>query len=163
MAKPMPARRWVPQRKDERGASLVEFAIVLPVFALLLFAMIDFGLAFQSFIGLRNGVNAGARMASVNQTDSSCATASNPMICTVQDRIGNLLGAKSGSVQVSISFPTGSSTVGSPVKVSAQATLNSTTGMTAPFLNGKVICTVSQIRLEQAPSFPAGSTGTVSC
>jgi Flp pilus assembly protein TadG len=155
-------------RRGEDGASMVEFAIVLPVFALLLFAMIDFGLAFQSLIGMRNGVNAGAREASVSQTDPSCAspvapTSSNPMICTVQDRIGNLLGVTPNSVQVAISFPAGNSNVGSPVKVCAQAKLKSTTGVTAPFLTGRVISTVSEIRLEQHPSYSSGSTGTISC
>ena len=163
MAKPTSARRWGPGSRGEEGASLVEFAVVVPIFLLLLFAMIDFGLTFQSLIGLRNGVNAGAREASVNQTDASCSTSANPMICTVQDRIGHLLGVQPGSVQVAISFPGGSSGAGSNVVVSAQATLQSTTGMTAPFISGKTICSSSQIRLEQDAGYAPGSTGTVSC
>src|SRR5215469_877837 len=49
MARPTKSRRRVLRRRGEEGASLVEFAIVVPVFALLLFAMIDFGLVFQSY------------------------------------------------------------------------------------------------------------------
>jgi Flp pilus assembly protein TadG len=154
---------WARTHRDESGASLIEFALVLPIFALMLFAMIDLGLSFQSLISLRNGVNAGARMASVDQTDPSCSAAPNPMICTVQDRIGHLLAVAPNSVQVAISFPSASSGAGNTVKVSAQATLQSTTGLTAPFLNGKVICSTSQIRLEQDAGYSAGSTGTVSC
>ena len=159
--------RWMSRRarrpRDERGVALVEFVLVVPVFLLLLCAMMDFGLAFQSDISLRNGVNAGARMATVNQTDPSCSSATNPMICTVQDRVGNLLGVTPNSVQVAISFPSGSGGAGNTVKVAAQATLKSTTGLTAPFLSGKVICSTSQVRLEQDAGYSAGSTGTPSC
>ena len=137
---------------------------MLPIFALVLFAMVDFGLALQSFLGLRNGVNTGAREASVSLIDPSCSSTPNPMICTVQNRIGNLLGVQPGSVLVAITFPSGSSgTSGGYVVVHAQATLKSITGLTAPFLSGKVICTSSQIRLEQDARYTAGSTGTVSC
>ena len=161
--------------RDESGASLVEFALVVPIFCLLLFAMIDFGFAFQSFIGLRNGVNTAARMASVNETDPSCSMQQNPpvnpMICTVQHRIGTLLGVDPNSVQVAISFPTCNAVTGgnvqnascgsgSTVEVSAQATLKSATGFTAPFLTGKHICASSQIRIEQDAGSWAGSTGT---
>lgn len=155
--------RWARRHQDERGASLIEFVVVVPIFCLLLFAMIDFGFAFESFTALRNGVNAGARMASVSQSDPSCSAQTNPMLCTVKDRVGHLLGVAPNSVQVAISFPAGSSGAGSTVTVSAQATLKSTTGMTAPFLTGRVICATSQIRLEQDASYPAGSTGAVSC
>ena len=158
MARSKAARRFRVRHRGEEGASLVEFAIVVPIFCLLLFAMIDFGLAFQSYLGLRNGVNTGARVASVNQVDSSCSGATNPMICTVQNRIGSLLGVQSGSVQVSVSFPNGTSNVGDPVTVTGKALLRSTTGLTSPFLTNKQICSTSQIRLEQKPTFVAGST-----
>jgi hypothetical protein len=49
----------------EGGAALVEFALVLPVFALMLFAMVQFGLVFAGWAQLRNAVQTGARMASV--------------------------------------------------------------------------------------------------
>jgi Flp pilus assembly protein TadG len=159
MARPTKSRRRVLRRRGEEGASLVEFAIVVPVFALLLFAMIDFGLVFQSYIGLRNGVNAGARDASVSQIDSSCQSATNPMVCTVQNRIGSLLGVQPSSLQVAICFPGGNSSVGGAVRVTAQATMRSTTGLTSPFLTGRSMSSTSQIRLEQAPTY----TGTVSC
>ncbi|HXW80588.1 MAG TPA: TadE/TadG family type IV pilus assembly protein [Acidimicrobiales bacterium] len=59
------------RRRDESGAALVEFALILPVFALMLFAMIQFGLAFAGWDELRNAVQTGARMASMGQTGSA--------------------------------------------------------------------------------------------
>jgi hypothetical protein len=39
--------------KSEQGQSLTEFALALPVLALLLFAVIQFGIAFNNYITLR--------------------------------------------------------------------------------------------------------------
>jgi|GEM_PF-428348 len=150
-----PRRRRLRRRRGEEGASLVEFALVLPIFALFLFGMTDFGAAFQSLITLRSGVNAGARLASVNQMDSSCASAANPMQCTIQHRIGTLLAVNPSTIQVAISFPGGASSAGSDVKVCGWGTLHSVSGFTGPILNGKVISAVSQIRLEQDASYTA--------
>jgi Flp pilus assembly pilin Flp len=57
----------------ERGAALVEFALVLPVFALMLFAMVQFGLVFGGWDQLRNRVQLAAREASMGTFD--CASA----------------------------------------------------------------------------------------
>lgn len=135
---------------------MVEFALVLPVFALLLFGLIDFGMAYQSLIGLRNGVNAGARVASVGgPVDPSCSGAPDPMVCTVGDRIGRLLAVQPNTLVVSVGL-TGTQ-AGDTVTVTAQAQLESTTGITGPFLDGKHICSSSELRLEQDVSDFAGT------
>ena len=128
---------------------------MLPIFALLLFAVIDFGLAFGGMISLRSDVNAGARLASVSQTDPSCSTAANPMICTIDDRIGSLPGVQSGSLQVGVALPDGL-TAGDNVVVCAQATLQSTSGITSTFLNGRTVHVSSELRLEQDAGYSAG-------
>lgn len=137
---------------------MVEFALILPIFAVLLFATIDFGMAFGGYLTLRNGVDAAARLASVNEIDPSCSTAPNAMLCTIQNHVGNsFAGIEAGSVQVSFNFPDGESTnVGNRIKVCAQATLRSTSGITSPFINGRVISASSTVRLEQGPSGWAG-------
>ena len=146
--------------RGEEGASLVEFALVLPIFALLLFSLIDFGLVFGGFMSLRNGVGSGARAASVSLVDPSCTTALSPMDCTVEKRIGTLVGT-TGIPTVTIAFLTGSDgskgQVGDPVEVCAYATASSSTGITSPFLSGKVIHATSEVRLEQTPSYTPDS------
>lgn len=47
--------------EGERGQSIVEFAVVLPVFLVLLFALVDFGRGFQSWIEVTNAAREGAR------------------------------------------------------------------------------------------------------
>ena len=52
---------------NERGQALVEFALVLPIFVLLLVAIFDLGRAVFAYNTLTNAAREGARMAIVNQ------------------------------------------------------------------------------------------------
>jgi Flp pilus assembly protein TadG len=52
---------------DERGQAIVEFALVLPILALLLFGIIQFGLVFNNYVTLTDAVRAGARKAAVSR------------------------------------------------------------------------------------------------
>jgi Flp pilus assembly protein TadG len=53
--------------RNERGQTLTEFAIVLPILALLLFGVIQFGIAFNNYITLTDAVRAGARKGAVGR------------------------------------------------------------------------------------------------
>jgi Flp pilus assembly pilin Flp len=52
-------------RRDQEGAAAVEFALLLPLLVLLLFGMIEFGLAFNTRIQATNAAREGARQAVV--------------------------------------------------------------------------------------------------
>lgn len=59
-----------PNRRSDsksKGQSLVEFALILPVLALLLFALLDLGRAVYVYNTLANAARQGARVAAVNQ------------------------------------------------------------------------------------------------
>ena len=56
-----------------RGQSLVEFALVFPVFMILVSGMIDFGFGFYSYMTVINGARVGARVAVLNPTDTNSA------------------------------------------------------------------------------------------
>jgi len=58
-------------RSKSRGQSLVEFALVLPIFLVLFFAVIDLGSAIFTFNSLTNAAREGARLAIVNQDTAS--------------------------------------------------------------------------------------------
>jgi Flp pilus assembly protein TadG len=106
---------------DETGTSLVEFALVLPLLAVLLFGMIEFGKAFNYWIDATHLANEGARWAVVNK---------NPGSGTLQEYIQEqgttteLVNGGTASVPnpmaVCISFPDGSANVGDPVKVDVE-------------------------------------------
>lgn len=80
----------------ESGAALVEFALILPVFALMLFGMVQFGLAFTGWDQLRNAVQTAARLAA-NDTaitpGSDCGQVDpgSNMVCQVAFLIGTPL------------------------------------------------------------------------
>jgi Flp pilus assembly protein TadG len=55
------------RRHGQRGQALLEFALVLPIFILLLVAIFDLGRAAFAYNTLTNAAREGARMAIVNQ------------------------------------------------------------------------------------------------
>ena len=57
-------------RKREDGQSLVEFALVVPIFLLVLFAIVDFGMAFHAWITVTNSAREGARVGAVRATSA---------------------------------------------------------------------------------------------
>jgi Flp pilus assembly protein TadG len=52
--------------RDERGANLVEFALIVPFLLLLLFGIIEFAWLFSQNLDVRHGSREGARLAAVN-------------------------------------------------------------------------------------------------
>lgn len=48
--------------KGERGQAMVEFALVLPIFLLVVFAIVDFGMGFHAWITVSNASREGARI-----------------------------------------------------------------------------------------------------
>jgi Flp pilus assembly protein TadG len=64
--------------RGEEGQALVEFALVAPILFLILFGIVQFGIAFKHSIALTDAVRAGARKATVSRTlaDPTAATKS---------------------------------------------------------------------------------------
>ena len=49
----------------EKGGSAVEFAIILPILIMLIFGIIQFGIAYNKYVSVAHAVREGARLASV--------------------------------------------------------------------------------------------------
>ena len=108
----------------EDGVALVEFALILPVLALFLFGMLDFGKAFNYWIDETHLANEGARWAVVNKNPASSGSLQEyirSQVTSQELRNGGTSSVPS-AVQVCISFPNGTSNVGDPVKVTLNAT-----------------------------------------
>jgi Flp pilus assembly protein TadG len=58
------------QIRNEQGQTMTEFALVLPVLALILFAVIQFGIVFNNYVTLTDATRAGARRAAVSRNAS---------------------------------------------------------------------------------------------
>ena len=56
-------KRLFRRRRSERGAELIELALVLPILLLVFAAIVDFALMFQRFLVVSNAAREGARIA----------------------------------------------------------------------------------------------------
>lgn len=73
-------RRRIRRRAgSERGSALVEFALVLPMFMLVITATFAFGFALTKYMELTNAVNVGAQLLAISRGDNSnpCTAAAN--------------------------------------------------------------------------------------
>ena len=84
------------RRRRERGQSLVEFALVLPIFLLVVFAIVDFGMGFRAWISVTNAAREGARVGAVRGTCDAIRT-------QVKNTSGGLVNSDG---QVTIKSPT---------------------------------------------------------
>jgi Flp pilus assembly protein TadG len=102
--------------RSERGQTMAEFAIALPVLAVLLFGVIQFGIVFNNYVTLTDAARAGARKAAVSRhTDPAfegCKTAqssagdldlSDPGTCSVS--VSGRLDRPGADVTVRVTYP----------------------------------------------------------
>lgn len=133
--------------RGERGAALVEFALVVPIFVLLVMGIIDFGMAFNDYNSVRQGVREGARQIVVaDWATDGCATgtSSQRAACVTRARIG----LATADTKVKIVLPTAYQP-GDQVKVCAMYPIRSMTGIFSPILDGSMAKSKLSMRIEQ--------------
>jgi Flp pilus assembly protein TadG len=79
--------------KSERGQTMTEFAVVLPILVVLLFGVIQFGIVFNNYLAITDAARAGARAGAVSREASDPVGA-----CTsaVKNSAGDLNNANLG-------------------------------------------------------------------
>jgi Flp pilus assembly protein TadG len=86
------------RRDRERGQTIVEFAVVLPILAVLLFGILQFGIAFNNYLALTDAARAGARVAAVSRNASNpVAAATTALRSAATDLNGSQLGVSVSS------------------------------------------------------------------
>jgi TadE-like protein len=98
----MASVKKMPNLRSERGAELIEFALVLPLLLFVIMGLVDFGFMFQRFEVVTNAAREGARMAVLSgytdadvearvrnylTTGGVAATASNATVATTDFNI----------------------------------------------------------------------------
>ncbi len=101
--------------REEDGAAAVEFALLLPLLVLLLFGLIEFGMAFNTRIQATNAAREAARMAVVGVDNWADVGGGTPFWQAVQEkaRVGKLSNCVlstdhnviGGTLTVSFDFP----------------------------------------------------------
>jgi Flp pilus assembly protein TadG len=82
--------------RSQQGQSLTEFALALPILALRLFAVIQFGIVFNNYVTLTDATRAGARKAAVGR---QLANPQNATITAVRNSATDL---NQGDLSVSV-------------------------------------------------------------
>jgi Flp pilus assembly protein TadG len=57
--------------RSEQGQTMVEFALVIPILCVVLFAVIQFGIVYNNYVTLTDATRVGARKAAVSRLESS--------------------------------------------------------------------------------------------
>ena len=126
------------QHTSENGQAVVEFAVILPVLLMILFAILQFGIVFNNYIQVTAAAREGARKAAVSRSlgvsaaetaATAAAKAAAPGL--KQNNIGvtypnNPTLAQGSDVAVKVTYPYSISLLGIIVK---SGTLSSTTTM----------------------------------
>ena len=117
--------------RNEKGASAVEFALVLPIFVSVIFAIFQFGIAFNNWIAITHAAREGARLAAVGQYDEQRVRDSAPSV---------------NIESISVSGQGGS--VGSPVTVTVTGNV---LNIEIPFVHSwpVILTSTAVMRLEQ--------------
>lgn len=135
-------------QRNEAGAALVEFVLVLPLLLVLLLGMLDIGKAFNYWIDETHLAHEGARFAAVNKNPGPGAS--------LQESIKSQADSDElrDALEVCIAFPgANGAVVGEPVEVTVRSTYTFL-GFIADRLSvtDKVISSTSTMRLERPPT-----------
>jgi Flp pilus assembly protein TadG len=151
-ADPTRLRRRV---RGESGQSAVEFAMVVPFLCLLVLALVEFGKGVNYWLDANHLSGEGARLAAVL---GSRAEPGGDMKRWIQqhaetNELRDGTGRVTAPARVCVSFPSGTSLIGDPVRVTVTATYQ-----WIPFIGGATfnISGSSTMRLEQLPTYTAG-------
>jgi Flp pilus assembly protein TadG len=113
-------------RKNRRGAAVVEFAIVAPVFFLLVFGMIEYGRMVMVQQVLTNASREGARYAVIQSTNDTTA---------VETKVKDYLTAakiNSAASTVTVDWPAGGDDSAQPVTVSVSIPFGQVSWLPSP-------------------------------
>ena len=118
----------------DRGAVMVEAALVLPLLLLLVFGMIDFGVNLSDQISVREGVREGVRQAVV---DAPGAETIAEVVSLTEDRIGTGEAGTRVYVRPEATADAAAGKKGSNLSVCAYVPMRSLSGFYQPVLDGR--------------------------
>jgi Flp pilus assembly protein TadG len=99
---PLWKRPFFRVRTTESGQTLVEFSMVLPIMLVLIFALVDFGRAFHTWLVVTNAAREGARTAAVQTriTESAASLDTSRLTITAS----NIQGARGETVEIDLAY-----------------------------------------------------------
>lgn len=144
----------------ERGAALVEFAVLAPLLILLVLGIVEFGWLFGQFNDVRHGAREGARFAAVNAGDN---TAIRDTVCSSMDGLD--AGMTSIEIELEQTDTDGNGMDrGDTGRIVVTAEVGSLSS--APFITSFLPDELSsdlEFRIEQDPSLWSATTTAMAC
>jgi len=97
------------KKEGERGQSMVEFALIVPIFLLLTFAIVDFGMGFHAWITVTNAAREGARLGAVGADSATIEARVRDTAGALDDAdltvvVGNAQGNTGEAVSVQVNY-----------------------------------------------------------
>jgi PKD repeat protein len=147
------------------GQSLVEFALILPVFLVFFAATLDLGRVFYANITLNNAAREGAFQASITPAlyveNQACNPATNRVVCRIQNETkGSMIAVAPTDIDMSCSVPGCAATAGSTVKVDVRGKFRLITPLLS-FIFGGQNLNLSSSAIAQIEYGPNPDTATL--
>jgi Flp pilus assembly protein TadG len=151
-------------RRDE-GAVLVEFAIILPVLFLVLFAIVEFGWGFAQYLDVRHGAREGARLAAVDYSSESPASSGATQRQEIFDAVCERMGGDAIGAELTLTLVDDAETdIGDNASIEVNSDLDTLTGFLDFALGDVLIDDDISFRLERDVSWTDnGSDGPYTC
>jgi Flp pilus assembly protein TadG len=134
------------RRSNERGQSLVETALVLPILLLILMGIFDFGRAVFAFNAVSNAAREAARVAIVNQNTTG----------VVEEGKGAAIGLPPDAVDVTFTLPDcgGAVRIGCTARVQVDHDWSAITPIIGSFIGPIQLSSTTEMRVERAFTSP---------
>jgi PKD repeat protein len=151
-------------RNRTLGQSLVEFALVLPVFLLFFAAALDLGRVFYANITLNNAAREGAFQASITPAlyieNQACNQATNRVVCRIQNETrGSMIAIAPTDIDVTCSVPGCANDPGSLVTVEVRGRFRLITPLLSIVFGGQDL-DLSSSAVAQIEYLPDPATAT---
>lgn len=131
-------------RRNRRGAAAVEFAVILPVFVLLIFGMIEYGRMVMVQQVITNASREGARKAVLDGATTA------QVETVVEEYLAS--GSIGGATVTVTPDPPSSAESGDPVTVAVSVPFNEVSWLPSPmYLGGKTLTATTAMRRETMP------------
>jgi Flp pilus assembly protein TadG len=158
------ARLRAHHRNRTLGQSLVEFALVLPVFLLFFAAALGLGRVFYANITLNNAAREGAFQAAVTPElyveNGACDQATNRVVCRIQNETtGSMIAIAPTDIDVTCSVPSCASAPGSLVTVEVRGKFRLVTPLLSAVFGGQEL-DLSSSAVAQIEYLPDPDTAT---